>query len=63
MVTRHRFDIPSHRFPLWSIKRLKQRTEIPRIVGQAGAEQVVIFPEEEQAEAHGAGGRPIAAEY
>lgn len=62
-MTKRVIDIHSHHYPRWYIERLKRRTEIPRVVGEVGAEHFVIFPEEEREGAHGAGGRPMDAEY
>jgi aminocarboxymuconate-semialdehyde decarboxylase len=52
-------DVHSHLYPRAYLERLKQRTEIPRLVGSNGDERFVIFPEEIGA----AGGRPMGPEY
>jgi predicted TIM-barrel fold metal-dependent hydrolase len=48
-------DIHSHLYPRPYVDALKRRTELPRIVGDAGAERFVIF--------EGEHGRPMSSAY
>jgi predicted TIM-barrel fold metal-dependent hydrolase len=61
-------DIHSHIYPRWYIDLLKERTEIPRVVGEEGDERFVIFPSETaktgpEASSPAAGGRLMDASY
>jgi aminocarboxymuconate-semialdehyde decarboxylase len=54
-------DVHSHLYPRSYVDLLKARTSIPRIVGEAGDERFVIFPEEDRPD--GTGGRPMGPDY
>lgn len=53
-------DVHSHFYPRWYLDLLHQRSSIPRVSREAGVEQFVIFPEEEDPN-HG--GRVINEDY
>jgi aminocarboxymuconate-semialdehyde decarboxylase len=59
MAGREIVDVHSHLYPRSYIDRLKQRSTIPRIVGEQEAERFVIFPDEERSE----GGRLMGRDY
>lgn len=54
-------DAHSHLYPRTYVELLRSRTEIPKIVGEPGAERFVIFPDEDRED--GSGGRPMGPEY
>ncbi len=54
-------DAHSHLYPRSYVELLKARTQIPKIVGEAGDERFVIFPEEDRED--GSGGRPMGPVY
>ena len=60
-MTRAIVDIHSHLYPRPYMDLLRARTAIPKIVGDAGDERFVIFPEEDRPD--DSGGRPMGPDY